>query len=105
MASLEKEFHSSMIAIYETERDYGYYATYFKRMLDDYGGVQAAKRLLAKIEVQQGLMTLWELGHLDTSVEAHVIDEKYRPLFSETEIEEARRRLDELGYFKPYQEA
>jgi hypothetical protein len=26
--------------------------------------------------------------------------DKYRPLFTEAEIEEARRRLEELGYFR-----
>jgi hypothetical protein len=98
--SLEDEFHHAMVAIYEREKDYEYYAAYFKQMLDEYGGVEAAKRLLAKREVQQGLTRLWELGHLGNSVEAHVIMEKYRPLFTEAEIEEARKRLEELGYFK-----
>ena len=100
MASLEQDFHHAMLAIYETEKGYGYYATYFKQMLDQYGGVEAAKRLLATHEAQQGLFRLWELGHLGNSVEAHVIDDKYRPLFTEAEVEEARRRLEELGYFK-----
>lgn len=98
MASLEQDFHCAMVAIYETQKDYGYYATYFKQMLDRYGGVQAAKRLLAKQEIQQGLMTLWNLGHLANSVEAHVVQDKYRPLFTEEEIGEARRRLEELGH-------
>ncbi|OGO07315.1 MAG: hypothetical protein A2Y61_08280 [Chloroflexi bacterium RBG_13_60_13] len=98
MASLEQDFHHAMVAIYETQKDYGYFATYFKQMLDQYGGVEAAKRLLAGREVQQGLMKLWELGHLDNSVEAHVILAKYRPLFTEAEVEEARRRLEALGY-------
>jgi len=95
--ALDDEYHHSMMAIYEREKDYGYNAAYFKQMLDQYGGVEAAKRLLARQEVQQGLMTLWEMGHLDNSVEAHVIDDKYRPLFTEAEIEEARRRLEEIS--------
>ena len=99
MATLGDEFHHAMVTIYEQARDYGYYATYFKQMLDQHGGVEAAKRLLAKSEVQQGLMRLWELGHLGNSVEAHVIQPKYMPLFTEAEIEEARKRLEELGYF------
>jgi len=32
-------------------------------------------------------------------MEALVIQERFRPLFTEEEIAEARRRLDELGYF------
>ena len=100
MASLEQDFHHAMVAIYETQKDYGYYANYFKQMLDEYGGVEAAKRLLVAPKAQQGLFRLWELDHLANSVEAHVLHEKYRPLFSEAELEEARRRLEELGYFK-----
>jgi hypothetical protein len=96
--ALDDEFHHAMMAIYEREKDYGYYATYFKQMLDQYGGLEAAKRLLAKEEVQRGLMTLWEMGHLGNSVEAHVIQPKFQPLFTEAEIAEAKRRLDELGY-------
>lgn len=103
MTALDDEFHHAMMAIYEREMDYGYYATYFKQMLDQYGGVEAAKRLLARQEIQEGLMTLWKLGHLGNSVEAHVIDDKYRPLFTDAEIEEATRRLEELGYFKEAQ--
>jgi len=98
--ALDDEFHHAMMAIYEREKDYGYYATYFRQMLDQYGGVEAARRLLAEREVQQGLMTLWEMGHLDNSVEAHVIQSRFQPLFTEAEIAEARRRLAELGYFK-----
>jgi len=100
MGNLEKDFHHAMVAIYETEKGYGYYATYFKQMLDQYGGVQAAKRLLAAHEAQQGLFKLWELGHLENSVEAHVLQERYRAFFTDAEIEESRRRLEELGYFK-----
>ena len=87
-----------MVSIYETQKGYGYYATYFKRMLDQYGGVEAAKRLLAGREVQQGLMRLWELGHLENSVEAYVVGERFCSLFTDGEIAEARRRLGELGW-------
>jgi hypothetical protein len=46
------------------------------------------------------MMTLWNLGHLGNSVEAHAIDDKHRPLFTGAETEEARRRLEEPGYFR-----
>jgi hypothetical protein len=69
-------------------------------MVDKFRGVGAAKRLLIKQEIQEGLMKLWELQCLDQSMEALVIQERFRPLFSDQEIAEARRRLKELGYFK-----
>lgn len=36
------------------------------------GGIEAAKQLLAGPEEQSGFTRLWELGHLDWSMEAHV---------------------------------
>jgi hypothetical protein len=100
MTNLDEQFHHAMIGIYENAKQHDYFATYFKRMLDEYGGVQTAKRLLAKQEIQDGLMKLWEIKLLDQSMEALVIQEKYNPLFTPEEISEARRRLEELGYFK-----
>jgi len=100
MEKLEKEFHHAMITTYEEGVKRGYYSTYFLRMLHEHGGVGAAKRLLAKQEIQTGLMRLYELDLLGVSMEAHVIRERFRPLFMEAEVEEARRRLEELGYVK-----
>ncbi len=100
MATLEEQFHHAMIGIYENAKDHDYFATYFKRMLDTYQGVGTAKRLLVKQEIQEGLMKLWEMKLLDQSMEALVIQERFKPLFTDAEIAEALRRLEELGYFK-----
>jgi hypothetical protein len=97
---LEEQFHHAMIGVYENAKDHDYFATYFKRMIDQYGGLGAAQRLLAKPEIQEGLMKLWELDCLDQSMETLVIKEKFRPLFTPAEIAEARRRLEELDYFR-----
>jgi len=70
-------------------------------MIDEHGAVEAAKRLLATQEIQTGLMRLWEMKSLSKSMETLVIQERFRPLFTEAEISEARRRLGELGYTKP----
>ena len=32
MPSLEQDFNRAMVGIYESQKDYGYYATYFKQM-------------------------------------------------------------------------
>jgi len=100
MTSLEEQFHHAMIGVYENAKEHDYFATYFKRMLDEYGGRQTAKRLLAKQEMQEGLMKLWDMKLLDQSMEALVVQERFNPLFTNAEIAEARRRLEELGYFK-----
>jgi len=100
MQELKDKFHASMITTYEEGVKRGYYPTYFLGMLHEYGGVDTAKRLLAKQEVQTGLMRLYELGLLDSSMEAYVIKEQFKTLFSAEEINEARRRLEELRYFE-----
>lgn len=100
MTDLERQFHSAMISVYENAKDHDYFATYFKRMLDTYEGVGTAKRLLVKQEIQEGLMKLWEMKLLNQSMEALVIQERFKTLFTDTEIAEAKRRLEELGYFK-----
>jgi len=98
MASLEEQFHHAMLGVYENAKQHAYFATYFKRMIDQYKGLEAAKRLLAVPEIQEGLMKLWELKQLGHSMEAFVIQERFRSLFTAAEIAEARRRLEELGY-------
>jgi hypothetical protein len=42
MANLEEQFHHAMISVYENAKDYDYFATTFKRMIDEHEGVQAA---------------------------------------------------------------
>ena len=79
----------------------GYYPHIFIKMLDDLGGVGAVRRLLASDEAQYGLARLWEMGALHLSTEAHVVKEKWAPLFTESERAEARRRLEEYGYQPP----
>jgi hypothetical protein len=98
MTTLDQQFHQSMIGLYENAKQYDYFATYFKQMIDQHGGLESAKRLLAKLEIQEGLMKLWELNLLDQSMEALVIQDRFRPLFTEAEVAEAHRRLEELGY-------
>jgi hypothetical protein len=87
-----------MVQIYETALEHGYRASYFKQMVDEHGGLEAAHRLLAGSQSQSGLFRLWELDLLYASVEALVLQERFQPLFSEQELREARRRLEELNY-------
>jgi hypothetical protein len=87
-----------MLDLYEMGAERGYYATYFRRMILDRGGVETARVLLAERDVQAGLARLWELDLLHHSTEALVLQERFRPLFTDAERQEARRRLEELGY-------
>jgi hypothetical protein len=99
--SLEAEFETALRGTYEAARKRGYVATYFLQMLDEHGGVETARRLLAKSEPQTGLFELYDLGILNESMEAVIWDNpRYHPLFTPEEIGEAYRRLEELRYFE-----
>lgn len=98
--SLDSEFTSAMWEAFQAERDLGVIANYFARMLEEHGGVETAKRLLATSDPQTGLYRMWELNLLEKSMEAVVLQSRFRSLFTDAEIAEAHRRLEELGYFK-----
>jgi hypothetical protein len=98
--TLEEEFEKELWQTVDVAREYHYMPNIFMQMLKDHGGVETAKRLLAKSEPQTGLFELWSLGLLHESMEAVVLHEKYQNLFIKEELEEAHRRLEELGYFK-----
>jgi len=95
---LADQFHKAMnkVADFANAKKFG---IRFRHMIDEHGGVEAAKRLLAAQEIQDGLKKLWELKALSKSMEALVIQERFQPLFTAAEIAEARRRLEMLGYF------
>ena len=98
--SLDSEFTQALEGTIEAARKRGYVPTYFLQMLAEHGGVETAKRLLAKSEPQTGLFELWQLNLLHESMEAAVLQDKFHSLFTETELAEAHRRLEELGYFE-----
>jgi hypothetical protein len=98
--SLEAEFTQAIEKTIEAAKARNYIPTYFMQMVGEYGGVETAKRLLASRDPQVGLFELYHRDLLDESMEAVVLQAKFRPLFTEKELAEAHRRLEELGYFK-----
>ena len=94
----EKDFHAEMLRIYREAAKFDYYATYLLRMVNEQGGLIAAKQLLRGDTPASGFTRLWEEQRLDLSVEALVLHEPWRCLFTDEELTKARRRLEELGY-------
>lgn len=95
---LERAFHRDMLDIYaRAAREIGYRPTRFLHLVEELGGVAAAKRLLAK-GGSEGMTTLWMKGRLDLSMESHVLLPRYEGLFSEKERRVARQRLFEHGF-------
>ena len=67
-------------------------------MVSEVGGLETARRLLQKTDLSEGFVTLWTIGRLDLTVEAHVIKPEFRPLFTSQEIAIAEQRLKEVDY-------
>ena len=93
--SLEREFHQEMLAVYKEAREEGYTASAFLNMVQAMGGLAAAKQLVMDTRPSEGFTRLWEMGRLDLSVEAHVLEPKYAELFTPQERLAAKKRLEE----------
>jgi hypothetical protein len=99
---LEKSFQRAMVAVYEdAKRETGYNALRFLQMISNVGGVEAAKRLLHASHVSDGFTALWERKRLDLTVESVVLRPEFADLFTDDELDLARRRLEDYGYLPP----
>ncbi len=96
---LESAFHREMIHVYEQARsECNYTATRFLQMVNEHGGLKAAKLLLAASGHSEGLTRLWEEDRLDISKESNVVQSPWRQLFTPEELAVVERRLSELEY-------
>lgn len=99
MIDVEKRFNKDMINIYwEAKCELNYTATRFMQLISEIGGLRAAKQLTSKDGGTSGFVTLWEMGRLDLSIEAHVLKPEYAELFTEKERKICKERLNEYGY-------
>lgn len=90
---LERRFDAAMDQIYVAARQLGYRPTRFLEMIREHGGVATAHRLLAADKIHHGLAELYLLGRLDLTVEHHVLQPEFGPLFTTEERRVARARL------------
>jgi hypothetical protein len=98
----EQEFHQGMGDIYRlAKEECSYNAARFLQMLGEYGGLGTGKRLLASDAIQYGFTELWLCHRLDLTVEAYVISDKFRVLFTREEIKRAEERLRSHNYGFP----
>lgn len=90
---IRKNFHKDMIGIYQKAKaECGYNATRFLQMIASQDGLTVAKSFIVN-KPTDGFTTLWELGRLDLTVEALILQHKYVTLFTEEEREVVRERL------------
>ena len=96
---LEERFNQAMLDIYKIAKsDINYSANYFLQMVSELGGLEAARRLLAKTELSDGFAELYLHDRLDLTVEAHVIRPEFRALFTAEELRIAEKRLRDMDY-------
>ncbi len=92
-----------MLAIYDKAGDLPdpYRPTRFKKMVQDYGGKEAADRLLASSETPVGLGKLFvhangDYEALKISMEYLVLSDPWKTLFTEEQLAVARKRLKDM---------
>lgn len=94
MTPLERDLEKSLLDLYEKWLTIGYRAARFKPMLDRKGGVASVKHLLAgNLKGESGFIRLARARKLEWTVEALLSSSRrWKPLFSDVEIEKARCR-------------
>ncbi|NHF73310.1 hypothetical protein [Paracoccus xiamenensis] len=105
--SLEKKLNTSLEGLYRrTLKEARYNGSYFLKMLHERGGLAAAKALINKTDPSEGFARLWEIGRLDLTVEAFVLENpEFHSLFTSEELGKARKRLTDLKYTRKADEA
>ena len=92
--SLEMHFEARMRDIYRRAvNECDYRPNYFLQMIDERGGVAAAKALLSKPHPSEGFSKLFELGRLDLTMESLVLEPEWASLFTDAELSKAKRWL------------
>lgn len=103
MDRLKQKFENELISkMLTAKRECKYNPTRFNHEMASYGGVETAKRLIAKARhtgsISDGLSTLYMCRRLDLSMEESVCKDEYASLFTADEIRYCRETLNSLGY-------
>jgi hypothetical protein len=99
MENVLRRFDKAMQDVYvRAKKEARYTATYYFDMLRQHGGLGTARRLLASNSESQGFTALWERNRLDLTVENTVLHPEFQVLFSDDELDNARRRLMAYGF-------
>ena len=93
--NIEEEFNAEMLGILEREPSIGLNSARFRQMVQQYGGLGAAHRLLdpARPLPANTFSYLRKEKRLDLALEHYVVMEKFRALFSDEERRIAEFRL------------
>lgn len=82
----------------------GYNPKQFKAMLGAQGGVATTRQLLSKNTPTEGFTRLWELGRLDLTLEALIVETPWREHFDPQLLQLAEKRLLKYEYrYTPFE--
>lgn len=92
--SLEEKFNAALLKTNALSRSKcGHSPTRIEGMMAKYGAVETAKRLIRMDPSSTGYIAMAECGCLDITVEATMLHSEFSSLFTEDELNQARRRL------------
>jgi len=98
-ADLEKMFITRLSeALDIMDKQYNYQPTILKKMVSQLGVRNAIRKLVNTPDPPKGLQILKNKGALNLSMEALILDDKWKDLFEEVDKENARKRLLQLGF-------
>ena len=92
---LSGEFADRLREAIDLCRGLGYSPSRFEQMLNSSpSAVSLAKKLVVSADLQDGLKRIAKLGRLELSMESIMLEEKFKPLFTDQVLEAAKWRLD-----------
>ncbi len=97
VSSKEEKLDKEIEKAIKEMKSFGYVPTYFIRMRNEYGSVEAIKRLLNKDGLSDGMVKLWENNRLDLCMENIIQSAEYRELFTDEEIKKAKQRIEKMN--------
>lgn len=98
--NLRAAFDRAMFEIYSRAKsEAGYTASRFFQMLQEYGGVETANRLI--LQQSDGFTELYMRRRLDLTVEHLILDGRWDSLFTDEQRQIARDRLVQAGATRP----
>jgi hypothetical protein len=98
MSDLEKALYDALITATKECKKLHYNPMLMVQMIHDSGPLGACQRLLAATNISDGFTRLWELKHLELTVENIVLHPRFWELFTEEQRAIARGRLEEYGF-------
>ncbi len=99
MREIELDLFTDMIKIYrETDTQCNYKSAGFFQGIQSNGAITTAKEIINNKEVTEGFIKLAECNRLDLSVEALIVQDKYKELFTAKERKICLNRLKKYGY-------